>query len=109
MPSAAIDLPDVSGTLMPSSSEYTNVPTTMLRPLLHLGRRVVRVHMHGARRPGQHAEEVILCLGDRVARPVPVDVTYLELLEGAPEPVLARIVDRHQAPSSRPLPISSAL
>ena len=76
---------------------------------LHLGRRVVRVHVHRARRPGQHAEEMILGLGDGVARPVPVDVAYLELLEGAAEAVLASIVDGHQAPSSRPLPISSGL
>jgi hypothetical protein len=41
---------------------------------------------------GDHAEEVVVRLGDGLARPVPVDVADLEILEVATEGTL---VDSH--------------
>ena len=84
--------PETSGTYMPSASEYTRLPTTTLRAVhgLVLGEPLVRVQRVVVHR--DHAEQVIVCLGDRLAGPVPVDVAWLEVLECATE---GPLVDRH--------------
>src|SRR4029453_1538168 len=54
--------------------------------LLH--RLVLRVPLVGVQRVvvhGDHAEQVVVVLGDRLARPVPVDVTDHEVLQVPPE------------------------
>ena len=85
--------PLTSGTLMPSTSEYTRLPTTTFLPCgdLVLGEPVVgvqRVVVHG-----DHAEQVVVVLGDRLAGPVPVDVADVEVLEVAAE---GPFVDGHR-------------
>src|SRR5207244_12118538 len=58
---------------------------------LRLGLRVVRIDVQRVVVHRDHAEQVVVGLGDRLARPVPVDVADLEVLQVAPEPRLARV------------------
>ena len=60
-------------------------------PELRLGLGVVRIGVQRVVVHRDHAEEVVVGLGDRLARPVVVDVAELELLEVAAEARLARV------------------
>ena len=82
--------PDTSGTLMPSTSEYTRLPDDHVAALQRsrLGEPVVGVQRVVVHR--DHAEEMIVVLGDRLAGPVLVDVADLEVLEVATEGSLVR-------------------
>ena len=82
--------PLTSGTLMPSTSEYTRLPTTTFLPCdgLVLGEPLVGVQRVVVHR--DHAEQVVVVLGDRLAGPVLVDVADLEVLEVAAEGAVVR-------------------
>jgi hypothetical protein len=62
--------------------------------------RVQRVVVHR-----DHAEEVVVGLGDRLARPVPVDVTDLEVLE---VPAERALVHGHALPPPQMLGTAGA-
>ena len=81
----AIAEPETSGTLIPRTTEYTRLPTTTFLSdgrfvLGEPGVGVQRVMVHR-----DHAEQVVVGLGDGLAGPVPIDVADLELLEVATE------------------------
>ena len=77
---------------MPSTTEYTRLPTTTFLPNCvwvspNHASSVERVVVHR-----DQAEEMVVVLGDRLARPVLVDVAGLEVLEVATE---GSFVHRH--------------
>ena len=77
--------PLTSGTLIPRASEYTRLPTTTFLPVHRLVLAEPRVGVQRVVVHRDHAEEVVVVLGDRLAGPVPVDVADLEVLEVPPE------------------------
>ncbi len=88
----AIAAPLTSGTLMPEHERVHEVADDDV-PALH--RLVLREPLVGVQRVvvhRDHAEQVVVVLGDRLARPVPVDVAGDEVLEVAAE---RAVVDRH--------------
>ena len=70
---------------MPRANEYTRFPTTTVRPCGLSCRREPLVGVQGVMVHRDHAEEVIVRFGDRLAGPVPVDVADREVLERAAE------------------------
>ena len=73
---------------MPSTSEYTRLPTTTFLPNCVCVSREPRVGVQRMVVHRDHAEQVVVVLGDRLAGPVLVDVAGLEVLEVTTEGAL---------------------
>ena len=73
---------------MPSTSEYTRLPTTTFFPNCVWRLGVPRIRVQRMVVHGDHAEQVVVVLGDGLARPVLVDVAGLEVFEVATEGTL---------------------
>ena len=87
-------LPDTSGTLMPEHERVDQVADHDVPAELRLGLGVVGVDVQRVVVHGDHAEQVVVGLGDRLARPVLVDVADLEVLQVAAEAGLAGVESR---------------